>query len=288
MPEQITCDLEDRILTITLDRPQKLNAFTGVMLAELIEAFERADADDDVRVVIVTGRGRAFCAGADLGEQGGATFDTSTGRAIGAESPDGRHRDGGGLLALRIFAMTKPVIGAINGPAVGVGVNMTLPMDVRLASDSARFGFVFTGRGIVPASASAWFLPRIVGVSRAAEWTFAARMVGAEEALAAGLVRSLHAEGELLPAANELAHEFADNTSAVSVALARQMLWRLHSEPHPLAAHRIDSQAIEAMGQSPDAREGVSAFLERRPPAFGMRPSTDMPDFFPWFGDEPY
>jgi enoyl-CoA hydratase/carnithine racemase len=184
--------------------------------------------------------------------------------------------------------MTKPVIGAIHGPAVGVGVNMTLPMDVRLASDSARFGFVFTGRGIVPASASAWFLPRIVGISRAAEWLYAARMVGADEALAAGLVRSLHPEDELLPAAVALAHEFADNTSAVGVALTRQMLWRLHSEPHPIAAHRVDSQAIEAMGQSPDAREGIAAFLERRSPDFAMRASADMPAFFPWWDGPEY
>lgn len=234
-----------------------------------------------MRVVVVTGRGRGFCAGADLGEAGGQTFDhTETLAASGV------HRDEGGLVALRIFRCTKPVIAAFNGPAVGVGVTMTLPMDIRLASESARFGFVFARRGLVPEAASSWFLPRVVGVNRAAEWTFTGRVFPASEALEAGLVRSVHPPDELLPAAYEIAREIADNTSAVSVALTRQMLWRMLGADHPMAAHRVDSNGINAMGASPDAREGVLSFLEKRPPHFTMTPTGDMPDFYPWW-DEP-
>jgi enoyl-CoA hydratase/carnithine racemase len=278
---QITHEVDDRVLTITLDRPDRLNAFTYQMHEELLDAFDRADADDDVRAVVMTGRGRGFCAGADLGEAGGATFDHT--EVLAAQ---GQHRDEGGLVSLRIFKCTKPVIAAINGPAVGVGVTMTLPMDIRLAAESARFGFVFARRGIVPEAASAWFLPRVVGISKAAEWTYTGRVFAAEEALAAGLVRSVHSADELLPAAYAIAHEIADNTSAVSVALTRQMLWRMLGEPHPMSAHRIDSRGIDYMGASADAREGVSAFLQKRPAEFTMRPSTDMPDFYPWW-DEP-
>ncbi|MEY2407027.1 MAG: hypothetical protein QOG39_1943, partial [Acidimicrobiaceae bacterium] len=219
--EQITCEVAERVMTITLDRPDRLNAFTYRMHEELIDAFDRADADDDVRVVVVTGRGRGFCAGADLGT-GGDTFDNA-----GAVGSSGVHRDEGGLVTLRIFRCTKPVIAAVNGPAVGVGVTMTLPMDIRLASESARFGFVFPRRGLVPEAASSWFLPRVVGISKAAEWTYTGRVFPAAEALEAGLVRSVHPDDELLPAAYALAREIADNTSAVSVALTRQMLWRM-------------------------------------------------------------
>jgi enoyl-CoA hydratase/carnithine racemase len=283
---EIAYEVADRVLTITLDRPDRLNAFTYQMHKELLDAFDRADADDDVRVVVVTGRGRGFCAGADLGS-GGATFDTTAeGSVIGSETADHRHRDEGGLVALRIFRSTKPVIAAINGPAVGVGVTMTLPMDIRLASESAKFGFVFARRGIVPEAASSWFLPRVVGISRAAEWTYTGRVFPASEAHEAGLVRAVLPADDLLPAAYALAREIADNTSAVSVALTRQMLWRMLGEPHPMSAHRVDSQGIEAMGQSADAREGVVSFLEKRPAAFTMKPSTDMPAFYPWF-DEP-
>ncbi|MEY2451848.1 MAG: hypothetical protein QOD92_1422 [Acidimicrobiaceae bacterium] len=278
---EITYEVDDRVLTITLDRPDRLNAFTYRMHEELLDAFDRADADDDVRVVVVTGRGRGFCAGADLGEAGGSTFDHTD--VLAAQ---GRHRDEGGLVSLRIFNCTKPVIAAINGPAVGVGVTMTLPMDIRLASDSARFGFVFARRGIVPEAASSWFLPRVVGINKAAEWTYTGRVFPASEALEAGLVRSVHPADELLPAAYAIAREIADNTSAVSVTLTRQMLWRMLGEPHPMSAHRIDSQGIDYMGASADAREGVSSFLEKRPAAFTMRPSSDMPDFYPWW-DEP-
>jgi enoyl-CoA hydratase/carnithine racemase len=277
---EISCEVDDRVLTITLDRPDRLNAFTYRMHQELLDVFDRIDADDDVRAVVVTGRGRGFCAGADLGE-GGATFDHT--EILEVES---QHRDEGGLVSLRIFNCTKPVIAAINGPAVGVGVTMTLPMDIRLASESARFGFVFARRGIVPEAASSWFLPRVVGINRAAEWTYTGRVFPASEALDAGLVRSVHPADELLPAAYAIAREIADNTSAVSVALTRQMLWRMLGEPHPMAAHRIDSKGIDYMGASADAREGVSSFLQKRPAAFTMRPSTDMPDFYPWW-DEP-
>jgi enoyl-CoA hydratase/carnithine racemase len=277
---EITCEVDDRVLTITLDRPDRLNAFTYQMHLELLDAFDRIDADDDVRVVVVTGRGRGFCAGADLGA-GGATFDHTE-----ALATSGRHRDEGGLVALRIFQCAKPVIAAINGPAVGVGVTMTLPMDIRLASEAARFGFVFARRGIVPEAASSWFLPRVVGINRAAEWTYTGRVFPATEALDAGLVRSVHPADELLPAAYELAREIAENTSAVSVALTRQMLWRMLGEPHPMAAHRIDSKGIDYMGASADAREGVSSFLQKRPAAFTMKPSVDMPDFYPWW-EEP-
>ena len=278
---EITYEVDDRILTITLDRPDRLNAFTYRMHEELLDAFDRADADDDVRVVVMTGRGRGFCAGADLGEAGGSTFDHT--ETLAAQ---GQHRDEGGLVSLRIFNCTKPVIAAVNGPAVGVGVTMTLPMDIRLASESARFGFVFARRGIVPEAASSWFLPRVVGINKAAEWTYTGRVFPASEALEAGLVRSVHPPDELLPAAYELAREIADNTSAVSVALTRQMLWRMLGEPHPMSAHRIDSRGIDYMGASADAREGVSSFLQKRPAAFTMRPSRDMPDFYPWW-DEP-
>ncbi|HEY2813063.1 MAG TPA: enoyl-CoA hydratase-related protein, partial [Acidimicrobiales bacterium] len=240
----------------------------------------RSDADDDVRAVVVTGRGRGFCAGADLGG-GGSTFDNS--EAVSSGRP---HRDGGGLVSLRIFRSTKPVIAAFNGPAVGVGVTMTLPMDIRLAAESAKFGLVFARRGIVPEAASSWFLPRLVGISRAAEWTYTGRVFPAREALEGGLVRAVYPDAELLPAAYALAREIADNTSAVSVALTRQMLWRMLGESHPMAAHRVDSDGINAMGRSADAREGVQSFLEKRPAAFTMRPSTDMPDFYPWW-DEP-
>jgi enoyl-CoA hydratase/carnithine racemase len=272
--EQIDYQVEDRIATITLDRPKVLNAFTTNMMYELIDAFDRVDADDDVRVAIVTGRDRAFCAGADL-SAGGQTFDH------GADDSGRPHRDGGGMVSLRIFDCVKPVIAAINGPAVGVGVTMTLPMDIRLASETARFGFVFARRGIVPEAASSWFLPRLVGISQALEWVYAGRVFDAQEALRGGLVRSIHPPDELLPAARAIAAEIVDNTSAVSVALARQMMWRLLGADHPMEAHQVDSRAIFRTGQSDDAREGVTSFLEKRPPRFTDRVSAGLPDVFP-------
>jgi len=271
---QIRYEVRDALATITLSRAEKMNAFTGVMMHELIAAFDAVDADDAVRAVIVTGEGKAFCAGADL-SGGAATFDDSA-----AKSSDVR-RDGGGQVTLRIFNCQKPVIAAINGAAVGIGATMTLPMDVRLASTAARIGFVFARRGIVPEAASSWFLPRLVGISRAAEWVYTGRVMAAQEALDGGLVRSLHAPDELLPAAHALAREIADNTSGVSVALSRQMLWRMLGAAHPMEAHRVDSRAIQLRGRSADAHEGVMSFLEKRPAAFSDSVSRDVPDVFP-------
>jgi len=281
---QIAYEVEDRVLTLTLDRPEKLNAYTGVMMNELIDAFDRADADDNVRAVIVTGRGRAFCAGADL-SAGTGTFDN---RERGGSLDPTQHRDGGGLLTLRIFESKKPVIAAINGPAVGVGVTMTLAMDIRLASEDARFGFVFARRGLVPEAASTWFLTRSVHISQALEWVYSGRVFPAQEALQGGLVRSLHAKDDLLPAARAIAREIAENTSAVSVSLSRQMFWRLLGADHPMEAHKIDSRAILALGQAPDVREGVASFLEKRAPNFSMKVSTDMPAFFPWWEERTF
>jgi enoyl-CoA hydratase/carnithine racemase len=286
---QIAYEVADGVLTITLDRPDQLNAFTGRMMHELIEAFDRADADDDVRVIIVTGRGRGFCAGADL-SSGGDTFDAGArGPEVGVDVDErGVHRDGGGRVALRIFESTKPVIAAINGPAVGVGITMCLPMDVRLVSETAKIGFVFARRGIVPEACSSWFLPRVVGISQAQEWVCTGRVFGAEEALAGGLVRSVHAPDALLPAATALAREIADTTAPVSVALSRQMLWRMLGADHPMEAHKVDSRAIGARGASADAREGVESFLEKRPAAFPMRVSDGMPDVYPWWDERPF
>ena len=274
---QIIYEVADRIATITLNRPDRLNAFTNTMMREMLDVFDRIDADDDVRVVIVTGAGRGFCVGADL-SSGGETFS----RGGSDEQTDiGVPRDGGGLVSLRIFDCKKPVIAAINGAAVGVGVTMTLPMDIRLASEHAKFGFVFARRGIVPEACSSWFLPRLVGISQAAEWCYSGRVFPAAEARDGGLVRSVHAADELLPAARAIATEIAENTSPVSVALTRQMLWRMLGAEHPMEAHRVDSRGILARGQAVDAREGVVSFLEKRPPQFPDRVSADLPDIFP-------
>ena len=271
---QIRYEVRDAVATITLSRAEKMNAFTGVMMHELIAAFDAVDADDAVRAVIVTGEGKAFCAGADL-SGGAATFDDSAAKSSAVR------RDGGGQVTLRIFNCQKPVIAAINGAAVGIGATMTLPMDVRLASTAARIGFVFARRGIVPEAASSWFLPRLVGISRAAEWVYTGRVMAAQEALDGGLVRSLHAPDELLPAAHALAREIADHTSGVSVALSRQMLWRMLGAAHPMEAHRVDSRAIQLRGRSADVHEGVMSFLEKRPAAFSDSVSRDVPDVFP-------
>jgi enoyl-CoA hydratase/carnithine racemase len=275
--EQITTDLTDRIFTITLNRPDRLNAWTQAMCTELLDAFDRADADDEVRAVIMTGAGRAYCAGADLAA-GGETFDAQS-----RESVAGHNRDNGGVFTLRMFDSTKPVIGAINGAAVGVGATMTLPMDVRLASEEARFGFVFARRGIVPEACSSWFLPRVVGISRAMEWVATGRVFPAQEALEGGLVRSVHPAGELLDAAHALAAEIADNAAPVSVALARRMMWRMLGAEHPMMAHRADSRAMVARGQSDDVREGISSFLEKRPAHFTDRVSGGLPDIMPGY-----
>ena len=282
----IATDLTDRVLTVTLDRPDRLNAFTVPMQRELCEVLDEVDANPEIRVVIVTGRGRGFCAGADLG-LGGDSFDVDAGSPATGGSA-GPHRDEGGLLTLRLFECTKPVIAAINGPAVGVGATMTLPMDIRLASQTARFGFVFARRGLVPEACSSWFLPRAVGINTALEWTITGRVFDAQEALDRGLVRSVHAPDELLPAANELAAEIVATTSAVSVALTRQMLWRMLGENHPMAAHRVDSPAIASLGRSADVREGVTSFLEKRPPAFTDQVPADLPPVWHWWEDVDY
>lgn len=274
---EIDYSVADGVATITLDRPEHLNAFTTTMMRETIDAFDQVDADDAVRAVVVTGRGRGFCAGADL-SAGGDTF-AHGGSDVQSEARV--TRDGGGLLTLRIFRCLKPVIAAVNGPAVGVGATMTLPMDIRLASHTAKFGFVFARRGIVPEACSSWFLPRVVGISRAAEWCYAGRVFPATEALEAGLVRSTHAPDELLPAALQIAAEIATHTAPVSVSLTRQMLWRMLGASHPMDAHRVDSRAINVRGASADAREGVLSFLEKRPASFPMKVSDGLPDVFP-------
>jgi enoyl-CoA hydratase/carnithine racemase len=279
---EIQYDVSESIATITLHRPDKLNAFTGTMMNEMIDAFDLADADDDVRAVIVTGSGRAFCAGADLSARG-STFSRG---GSDVQTNAGVPRDGGGMLTLRIFDSKKPVIGAINGPAVGVGVTMTLAMDIRLASTNARIGFVFARRGIVPEACSSWFLPRLVGISQALEWTYSGRVFEADEALAGGLVRSLHAPDDLLPAARAIATDIAQNAAPVSVALTRQMMWRNLGAPHPMYAHRADSRGILERGRSADVREGVESFLDKRAAVFPDKVGDGLPELFPdW--DEP-
>ena len=287
--ETLLYSVEDGVATITLNRPEKMNAFTTQMRDELVAVFDETDADDAVRAVIITGAGRAFCAGADL-SSGGKTFDyASRGDAAREALRVGDvYRDGGGITTLRIFKSLKPVIGAINGAAVGVGVTMQLPMDIRMASTEARFGFVFARRGIVPEAASSWFLSRVVGMQTALEWCYTGRVFNAQEAFDRGLVRSLHAPEDLLPAARALAREIADNTAPVSIALTRQMLWRMAGADHPMQAHRVDSRAIQARGQSADAREGVSSFLEKRQPVYPDKVSSDMPAFFPWWDEPPF
>jgi enoyl-CoA hydratase/carnithine racemase len=270
--EQIRYEVADGVLTITLNRPDRLNAFTETMMNELIAAFDASDADDEVRAVIVTGEGRGFCAGADL-QKGGDTFDWRE-RAASGDVP----RDGGGRVVLRIYDSLKPVIAAINGPAVGVGITMTLPMDIRLAAHNAKIGFVFARRGIVPEACSSWFLPRLVGISQAMEWVATGRVFDAEEALNGGLVRSLHGPDDLLAYAHALAREIADNTAPVSVALARKLMWRGLGATHPMAAHQADSRAMFSRGQSADAVEGVTSFLEKRPATYPDRVSEGLPD----------
>ena len=286
--EQIKLEKEDGIAVLTLHRPDKMNAFTGKMMQEMIAAFDETDKDDDIKVVIVTGSGeRAFCAGADLSE-GAKTFDydarASSGEAGRTDKTD-IQRDGGGRVTLRIFESLKPVIGAINGAAVGIGVTMQLPMDIRIASDNARFGFVFNKRGINPEAASSWFLPRLVGISKALEWCYTGRVFPASEALAGGLVSEVVPQADLMSRARELAREIADNTAPVSNAVTRHMMWRMLGAEHPMDAHIVDSASIYERGQSADAKEGVMSFLEKRPAKYEGSVSKDMPTFFPWWKD---
>ena len=278
---QINYDVQDNVLTLTMNRPDKLNAFTQVMLEEMLDALDRADADDDVRVIIVTGAGRGFCAGADL-SAGADAFDTDK----RPDKKNGPHRDGGGLLSLRLYDCRKPIIAAVNGAAVGVGATMQLPMDIRIASGKARFGFVFARRGIVPEACSSWFLPRVVGIAKALEWSYSGRVFNADEALSGGLVSEIVAPDQLMTRAREIASEIAQNTSSISVTMIRHMMWRLLGADHPMEAHKLDSRGVQALGQAADAREGVTSFFEKRPPAFTNRVSQDMPEFFPWW-EEP-
>jgi enoyl-CoA hydratase/carnithine racemase len=282
---EIGYEVSEGIATITLNRPQQLNAFTHVMRGELIGAFDAAEADDAVRAVIVTGAGRAFCAGADL-SAGEDTFNGENNdvrakahRELG--EVDGVARDGGGTVALRVAAMRKPVIGAYNGAAVGVGVTMTLPMDIRIAAESARFGFVFTRRGILPEAASSWFLPRVVGISQAMEWAATGRLFDSAEALSGRLVSRVVADDELIPTARSICREIAENTSGVSVAVARQLMWGMLSASSPWEAHRLDSKGINVLGAGADAAEGIGSFLAKRPPEFPLRVSQDYPEFMP-------
>jgi enoyl-CoA hydratase/carnithine racemase len=293
--EQISTDVKDSILTLTLNRPEELNAFTGIMQQEMIDVFTRANTDDKVRAIVVTGAGRAFCAGADL-SAGAATFDYEKrtdrpDRKLGVgeiDWSDERIRDGGGRVTLAIFECLKPVIAAVNGPAVGVGATMQLAMDIRIASEGARFGFVFARRGIIPEACSSWFLPRIVGISQALEWCYSGRVFDAQEALAGRLVKEVVKPEELLPRAYALAAEIRDNTSPVSVALTRQMMWRLSALDHPMEAHKIDSRGIYSRGSSADTKEGVVAFLEKRAAKFPQTVSADMPPYFPWWPERKY
>ncbi|MDG2025190.1 MAG: crotonase/enoyl-CoA hydratase family protein [Actinomycetota bacterium] len=292
--ETLRYEIEDQVLLLTMNRPERLNAFNSVMQTEFLEALDHADADDEVRAVIVTGEGRGFCAGADL-SKGAETFDydnqaeeAKADRASNEGRQEGSNawmRDGGGLLSLRIYEFNKPIIAAINGPAVGVGVTMTLPMDIRIASTKARIGFVFSRRGIVPEACSSYFLPRVVGVSKALEWAYSGKVFDAEEALSGGLIRSVHEPEDLLPTARAIASEIAENTSAISVTMIRHMMWRMLGADHPMEAHKVDSRGIFHLGRGADAHEGVVSFLEKRPADFTMKTSEDLPEFFPWWDE---
>jgi enoyl-CoA hydratase/carnithine racemase len=282
MPEAIDYSVTEGVATIMLNRPDRLNALNPAMFSELMAAFDQTDADDDVRAVIVTGAGRAFCAGADLG-RGAQTFDYGD-RSGEQPAP----RDRGGQIVLRIFRSLKPVIAAINGSAVGVGLSMTLPMDIRIVADQAKLGFVFAARGIVPDGAASWFLPRVVGISQALEWTLTGRVFPAAEALAGGLVRTVCPAAEVVPEATRLAREIAASAAPVSAVITRQLMWQMLGAAHPMAAHRIDSRAIYETGRLADAGEGVAAFLEKRPANWTLRPSRDLPGWFPWAAEPPY
>lgn len=282
----ILYDVSENILTITLNRPDKLNAFNETAGAEFLDALERGDNDDDVKAIIVTGAGRAFCAGADLSEKGASTFELSDTQAL--DMGDEKNRDGGGLLTLRIFECKKPVIAAVNGPAVGMGATLILAMDFRLASESARFGFVFARRGIVPESCCSWFLPRIVGISQALEWCYPGRVFDAREALEKQLVTRVFNSEELLDQARAFARALFESSAPVSIALTRQMMWRMLGADHPMEAHKIDSRGLFARGAASDAKEGIAAFLEKRPARFPNTVSRDMPKFYPWWRPRKY
>lgn len=278
--ETILYDVKDEVLTITLNRPERLNAWTRQMLQDLLAAFDVADADDGIGAIVLTGAGRAFCAGADLSAGGGQTF-----KGAGGQPNIEELGDSGGAASRRIFRSLKPVIVAFNGPAVGVGLTLTLSADVRIAAPNIKMGLVFSARGIIAEGASSWFLPRLVGMSKALEWAMSARIFRSEEALEAGLIRSIYEPDDLLPAAYKLAREFASN-SRVSNAIIRQMFWRMQGAEDPVIAHRLDTKGMVQRGASADATEGTTAFLEKRAAKFPDKVSQDMPDFFPWW-EEP-
>ena len=284
--EELTYEVEDHIATITMNRPDKLNAFTSRMVHEMIACLDETDGDDAVRAVIVTGAGRGFCAGADM-SSGDDTFEKTSGADIDPNSPQAalRNRDGGGIVSLRMFNSLKPLIGAVNGPAAGVGATMLLPMDIRIASTESKFGFVFTQRGIIPEACSSWFLPRVVGISQALEWCYRGDVFGPEEALSGGLIKSIHEPADLMPSARAIAAQVADSTSSISIAMTRQLLWRMLGAEHPMAAHQVESAAVPQLGSMADAKEGVTSFFEKRPPEFTLGPSNDMPSVYPWFSE---
>jgi enoyl-CoA hydratase/carnithine racemase len=275
MSENFLCTNENHILTITLNRPDRLNALTELAINEFIGILDQADEDDEVKVIIVTGNGRGFCAGADL-EKGEEAFANQT-------TDLNEFRDWGGLLSLRIYELKKPIIAAINGPAVGVGITMTLPMDIRIASTNAKMGFVFSRRGIAPEACSGWFLPRVVGISKAVEWTLTGRIISSQEALDGGLVSQVVSPEDLLTTARLVATEIVENTSSISVATTRQLMWRMLGANHPIESHKIESKLIQWLSAQEDAKEGVISFLEKRPARFTMKVSSDMPPFYPWW-----
>ncbi len=280
----IKYEVEDRILTITLNRPERLNAFNDEINNDLLNAMDEAKADDNIRVIIVTGEGRAFCAGQDL-EKGTDTFNYDE---IDKNPDWSKVRDVGGMLALRFFESTKPIIAAINGPAVGVGITMTLPMDIRLASEDAKMGFVFVRRGIIPDGCASWFLPKLVGVGQSMEWFLSGKIFSADEAKERGLVRDIYPRGQLLDEARKTALEIAENTSAVSVALTRQLIWRMAGADHPIEAHKVETRGFYYAGKSEDAKEGIMSFVEKRKPRFTDSPVKDMPPFYPWWKEPPF
>jgi len=272
--ETVLYEVKENIATITLNRPDRMNAWTMVMMNDVIKAFDLADQDDEVKAVILTGAGKAFCAGADL--------SPGKPRATEQKADDGPYRDSAGQAVLKIYDMNKPVIAAVDGPAVGVGATILLPVDIRLATDRARFGFVFNRRGFVPEGCCTWFLPRILGMAKATEWLYTGRVFSAIEAYEGGLISQILRPEKLIPTAIELAREIFENNSAVSTALTRKMIYSMLSADHPMDAHILESKCFHYMASSEDAREGITSFLEKRPPKFGMKPSKDMPDFYPW------
>lgn len=273
--------LEDGVAVVQFNRPERMNTFTSVVMAEMLDLFDRTDADDAVRGVVVTGSGRAFCAGADLAAAGD-TFACKPGARPHDIDVNGVRRDGGGRVVLRIYRSLKPVVAASNGAAVGVGATMQLPMDARLAATDSRYGFVFSRRGITPEACSSWFLPRLVGTPAALEWFYSGRVFQAQEALDKGLVQSLHEPGELLDAAIGHVRAMTGDSAPVSVAIARQMVWQGLGAAHPMDVHRVDSRSLQERGKSADAKEGIEAFLAKREAAYPDRVSDGMPGFYPW------